>query len=406
MNPGALTALDAEDRARFGWTSLSPAAPVMAALEARARGGSRFVGGCVRDSLRGQSPKDIDIATILKPDEVEAALAAAGLKSAPTGVDYGTITGIADRRGVEITTLRADVTTDGRRAVVAFTRDWAVDAGRRDFRLNAIYLTPDLQLFDPVGGVADAKADAVRFIGAADDRIREDYLRILRFFRFSARFAGGFDAQGLAACAACAGGLKRLSAERIGDEFSRLLALPQAALAIDAMWAAGVLEEVWSAAPRRAIFRRLKDRAPDAPPPLGLAALFGADGEGIDSALRLSSALAHRRKRALKAAEQMRPDLDERAARAHLHRLDADAWRDGVLLFEAETGRDWPALATLPDRNPPPDFPLRGKHVVAAGVPPGPRVAKILKAIEDQWVAEDFPARERLDAMLKERCSE
>ena len=169
-----LTPLAECDALQFDWTRNAPVVKIVAALEAARPGSVRFVGGCVRDSLIGVTPKDIDIATTLTPQAVIDALHAASLKAAPTGVDHGTITGVADHVGVEITTLRADVSTDGRRATVAFTEDWATDARRRDFRLNAIYLTTDGKLFDPVGGVADAKARRVRFIGAPEDRIREE----------------------------------------------------------------------------------------------------------------------------------------------------------------------------------------------------------------------------------------
>ncbi|MHA7873403.1 MAG: tRNA nucleotidyltransferase/poly(A) polymerase family protein, partial [Hyphococcus sp.] len=189
--------LSSDQRVHFDWLDAPHLKKVMTALDSARQGASRYVGGCVRDSLFGERPKDFDIATMLKPEEVMHALSVAGLGAAPTGLDHGTITAIADHRGVEVTTLRADVSTDGRRAVVAFTEDWSVDASRRDFRINALYLTPDAKLFDPVGGLDDIAGRQVRFIGDAEQRIREDYLRILRFFRFSARFSGVFDQDGL-----------------------------------------------------------------------------------------------------------------------------------------------------------------------------------------------------------------
>ncbi len=401
-----LVPLAEADAAHFRWIAGSPAAKIMAALEARAPGGSRYVGGSVRDSLLGEKPKDFDIATTLLPGDSVSALGAAGLKSAPTGIEHGTVTGIVEHVGVEITTLRSDVSTDGRRATVAFTQDWAADAGRRDFTINAIYLSADGRLFDPVGGVADVRTGRVRFIGEAQDRIREDYLRILRFFRFSARFARGFDADGLSACAALAGGIEKLSAERIGDEFTRILALAGAADAIDAMAATGVLESVWPARPRRSDFRRLKGFAPEAPAALGLAALYADAGHGIDRALRLANSDAARRKAAVKAASDMSAGLDDRAARALLYAHGASAWRDGVLIARArDPSCDWARLETLADRWPPAKFPITGKHVVAVGVPPGPRVSEILKRVEAAWIAEDFPGRGRLDAILAEICS-
>lgn len=397
------------EHAEFAWTHRAPVAKIVAALETRARGASRFVGGCVRDSLVGAEPKDIDIATTLKPDEVVAALGAAGLSSAPTGIEHGTVTGIADHVGVEITTLRADVSTDGRRATVAFTNDWAIDAGRRDFRLNAIYLDFEGRLHDPVGGVADARAGRVRFIGAAEDRIREDYLRILRFFRFSARFARGFDAEGLAACAALASGMDALSAERVGGEFMRLLDFPGAPLAVDAMAASAVLREVWPAAPDRHAFRRLKDYEPSAPAPLGLAALFGRNDEGLDRRLRLSRAEGSRRKKALAAEEGLRA-LDVKGARARIYEAGVGAYPDGLALARARCGvadwkTPWGELVMVPSASPPPAFRLSGKDAIALGLAPGPDVAAAIDATEARWIAEDFPPTARARHILAEEVS-
>jgi poly(A) polymerase len=399
--------LSAEERVHFAWLRRPPVQKIAAALDAREPGGSRFVGGCVRDSLIGATPKDIDIATVLVPTEVIAALEGAGLSAAPTGLEHGTVTGIADHVGVEITTLRADVTTDGRRATVAFTRDWTIDAGRRDFRLNAIYLTFDGRLFDPVGGAEDARAGRVRFIGAAQDRIREDYLRILRFFRFSARFAQGFDAEGLGACAAEANGLSILSAERVGGELCRILDLPNAALAIDAMAASGVLDAVWPAPPDRTSLRRLKEAYPAAPAPLGLAALFGetgafSAGENLDRALRLSNADGARRKKALQAAAALAA-ADTKGARAALYRFGGQAFEDGLMIAAARGAAvDVDKMREIARTNAPPAFPFSGRHVVALGIAPGPEVDAILKATEARWITEDFPSTERLQKLLEE----
>lgn len=404
-----LTGLDT----KFPWADDARVMRVIAALEAREAGAARFVGGCVRDSLLGLAPKDIDIATPLTPDVVMAALSAAGLGVAPTGVEHGTVTAIADHLPVEVTSLRADVATDGRRATVAFTRDWAVDAARRDFTVNALYLTPSKQLFDPVGGVADLKARKLRFIGAAEDRIREDYLRILRFFRFSARFAEGFDTAGLAACASLKDGIGRLSAERIGDELSKLLSLPTPQDAVRAMSDSGVLAEIWEAKVDVKSLDRLKQIDPSAPPALALAALFGADDKGLDARLRLSNAIAARRKGAVANAAIVSALMDERAARAALYRMGVAAWRDAVLLAEAlkdsaggdVQDNDLQRLASLPDRWPPPAFPLSGKDVLAAGVEAGPAVAAIIRAAEARWIAEDFPKEARAREIFNEEIS-
>ncbi len=198
------------ERIEADWLRAPETRAVMAALEKLRRGGSRFVGGCVRNTLMQRAVDDIDIATQLAPGDVVRAVKAAGLRAVPTGIEHGTITAIAGHTPFEITTLRRDVETDGRRAVVAFTEDWAEDAARRDFRLNAIYATADGTLHDPTGeGVADALAGRVIFIGEADERLREDYLRILRFYRFNAWYGAGIDDEGQAACARQAAGLER-----------------------------------------------------------------------------------------------------------------------------------------------------------------------------------------------------
>lgn len=389
----------------FGWLAAAHVKRVITALEAARSGASRFVGGCVRDSLLGVAPKDIDIATTLTPDETIAALKAVRLGVAPTGVDHGTVTAIADHQGVEVTTLRADVSTDGRRATVAFTRDWEVDARRRDFTVNAIYLTPNRWVYDPVDGLRDLAAQRVRFIGEARDRIREDYLRILRFFRFSARFANGFDETGLAACGTLSDGVKSLSAERVGDEFLKLLALPAPQGAISAMKACGVLREVWAEEADIELLARLKMIAPDAAAPLALAALFGSRDAGLNARLRLSNAQGRRRRLATENADHLAPPPDERAARALLYRMGVDAWRDACLLAEARNlatsetpllrSDDYRMLEALPDRWSPPALPFGGKQALAAGVSEGPDVARAIAAAEERWIAEDFPTRER-----------
>jgi poly(A) polymerase len=388
---------------------------VVRALDAARPGGARFVGGCVRDSLLGLAPKDVDIATPLPPDAVIAALHAAGLAAAPTGIEHGTVTAIADHKGVEVTTLRADVSTDGRRASVAFTEDWIVDAQRRDFTINALYLSPELDFYDPTGGADDLVARRVRFIGAAEDRIREDYLRILRFFRFSARFAETFDKAGLSACAALKAGIARLSAERIGDEFMKLLALPAPQASISAMAASGVLREVWPAPPSIETLARMKSIDPDAASPIALAALFGEAGDGIDGRLRLSNAQAERRRDSVANATTISPSLSERDGRALLYRMGADGWRDACLLAEARAlaASEAPdrrngaiaGLGAVADRWTAPTNPFTGKAALALGVPAGPRVAALIKAAEARWIDEDFPGEDRARAIFAEEAA-
>ncbi len=399
----------------FGWVEDKPVQRILGVLEKIEADCVRFVGGCVRDSLFGETPKDIDLATTLKPDQVIAALKGAGLGVAPTGIEHGTVTAIAYNKGIEVTTLRADVSTDGRRANVAFTRDWVVDARRRDFTMNALYLTPQLVLFDPVGGMDDIGLRRVRFIGEAADRIREDYLRILRFFRFSARFSATFDELGLAACAALKDGIRRLSAERIGDEMSKLLSLPAPQAAVSAMAAKGVLAEVWPERPAIETLARLKMIDPAAPAPLGLAALFGAAGEGIDARLRLSNAQSERRRYAVVNARQIDPAMDERAAKILLYRMGAAAWNDACLLAEAifladtDTPQmragEFERVRSLPLRWPPPRLPFAGKDALAAGVPEGPRISAVIKAAEARWIGEDFPPRARALAIFAEETA-
>lgn len=425
---------------RFDWACNGAGGAVMAALEAAAAGASRFVGGCVRDGLSGVTPHDIDIATQLTPDEVIAAAQRAGLKPVATGLDHGTITVVSHHKGVEVTSLRRDVSTDGRRAVVAFTKDWTEDAQRRDFTINAFYLTADGNLCDPVGGLDDLKARKVRFIGDAEARIREDYLRILRFFRFSARFAESFDEPGFAACARLKGGIGKLSAERVGDELTKILALPNAAFAIHAMDEAGVMAQIWPFKGNIARFERLKKRAHKAQAPLGLAALYGAQdkdkqGQSLEKALRLSNEMGARRRAVLAHADLLGPflraaavsgvsaeenalgkenisnmggALDEGAARAALYRIGLAAWEDALLLASAwaeqvdETALE--VLQTLPSRFTPPSFPIKGGDVLALGVKKGPKVAALLKEVEDQWIDEGFAPAARAHDILKARA--
>lgn len=406
---GDLTPLTKEQRLRFAWLDAPAPREVIAALEQVEPSSARFVGGCVRDSLFGEAPKDFDIATTLTPEAVMDALRAAQLGAAPTGLEHGTVTAIAHHQGIEVTTLRADVSTDGRRATVAFTRDWAVDAGRRDFTINAIYLTPDGRLYDPAGGVADAKAARVRFIGDPAQRIREDFLRILRFFRFSARFSQIFDPEGLAACARLKDGIALLSAERVGAEMMAILALPRAVFALRAMQDSGVLAQVWDAPASIDALARLKEAAPDASPPVALAVVFGAAGTGIGSRLRLSNAEKAVRSNALAAASAIAPGQSDKQVRALIYRFGREVFLDGAATaraFGTIDAEEHARLRRIAEAWEAPALPVSGRHVLAAGVPAGPAVARILSEIEEQWIAEDFPPPSRVAEILKERCAE
>jgi len=392
-------------RSAFAWIDAPHLKAVIGALEAASPGCARYVGGCVRDSLLGAAPKDFDIATTLTPPEIIEAAKAAGLAAIPTGVEHGTVTVVVDHQGVEVTTLRADVETDGRHAQVAFTKDWRTDAARRDFTINAIYLTPDGFLFDPAGGLADVETETVRFIGDPAARIREDYLRILRFFRFSARFSGAFDQAGLSAAKALSDGVNTLSAERIGAEFMKILALPRAAFALDAMQDSAVLHHVWPAPAHVDAVRRLKEISPDASAPVVLAALFGDAGDGVGGALRLSNAENAMRSHALRGATRIVPDLDEKAVRVLIYGLGRDVFFDAILVAAATqkiNAADYHRLSNIAEAWPPPPMPFSGKNVLAFGVKPGPEVAQLLAAAEAKWISEDFPPEPRPAAILAE----
>jgi poly(A) polymerase len=398
-----LSPLPEEMRPHFVWLNAPHLKRVIDALEAVEPNCARFVGGCVRDSLLGLAPKDFDVATLLTPEQSSRALKAAGLGVAPTGIEHGTITAIVDHQGVEVTTLRADVSTDGRRATVAFTRDWAIDASRRDFTVNAVYLTPDGKLYDPVGGVADAHARLVRFIGDPEDRIREDYLRILRFFRFSARFCEKFDEAGLAACAALKDGIGQLSAERIGAEMSGILFLPRASFALEAMAKGGLLKQIWPASADIKAAALMKEFDPAASAPLMLAALYGHEGEGVGAALRLSNAEKAIRSRALKAVSEISPGLIGQPLRALVYKFGKDGFSDGILLAAARasiSAEEFNQMKELGDSAQAPVLSLSGRHIVDAGIKPGPDVSRLLALLEERWIEEDFPGEARQHILL------
>ncbi|WP_292228213.1 CCA tRNA nucleotidyltransferase [Brevundimonas sp.] len=377
------------------WLTASATRAVMAALEAAGGPGcARFVGGCVRNSLMGQGVDDIDIATRLRPEQTIAALKAAGLKAVPTGVEHGTVTGVSEREPYEITTLRRDVETDGRRAVVAFTEDWAEDAARRDFRLNALYADAAGTVFDPTGGgLEDAAAGRIVFVGEAETRIREDYLRILRFFRFYAWYGREApDAVGLAACGALKGGMDRLSAERVSKELLKLLAAPDPRPSVRAMQDSGVLAQVLPEVQPLALFEALCGLSAD--PVLRLSALLPKDEAQvvrIAGALRLSNAVRDRLSAIVADGAQVSPDMGEVAARAAIYRLGRPAFQDRLRLAEAATGGDGETLRQLAEVWVAPKVPVGGRELAKLGVKPGPETGRILKAFEAGWIADDFP---------------
>lgn len=369
-------------------------AGLVAALGA---GNARYVGGVVRDALLGVDAADVDLATVHPPEEVMRRVQAAGLKAVPTGLAHGTVTAVLPSGPVEVTTLRRDVETNGRHAIVAFTDRWQEDAARRDFTINALYADAETgAVFDWFGGLADLAAGRVRFIGDPYKRIAEDHLRILRFFRFHARFGDAPDAAGLEACTARANDLMALSRERIAAELLKLLVAARAVAAVRLMVERGILKPVLpeiasDGVERLARLARREAEAGLAPDPIRrLAALLPADsaaGEAIGARLKLSNAQRKRLALALAPAEG--------DARALAYRIGREGAIDRLLLGDGEVAEAWGALADWQ----PPRLPLTGGAIVARGIAAGPDVARLLRQVEDQWVAEAFPDRQRVEAL-------
>jgi poly(A) polymerase len=397
------------------WLERSETQAVFRALAAAGHA-ARAVGGAVRNALLGRPVTDIDIATPARPEEVMAAARAAGLAAVPTGMAHGTITVLAAHVPHEVTTLRRDVETHGRHATVAFTDDWEADARRRDFTINALYCSGEGEVFDPLGAYADLASRRIRFIGDARERIREDYLRILRFFRLTAEYGAGPPAEeGLAACVAERGGLGRLSAERVRQELVRLLTAPRGPELVRAMQDYGILAEVLPVAPRPTLVARLAvleevlGLAPDAM--LRLAALaveVPEDADRLRDRLRLSNEEHASLARAVPQREGLSPDMPERLARARLHAEGAAGYRAGVLIAWTRSGepadsRGWRDRLGLAERWQPPRFALSGADVLALGVPAGPRVGELLRTLEREWIAGDFAdGADALRAKLQE----
>ena len=367
-----------------GWATTAAGEALLAALDA-ADGTTRLVGGAVRDALLGVTGADIDLATQLAPDSVMLRLEAAGLKAVPTGLAHGTVTAVGKGLVAEITTLRRDVATDGRHAEVAFTDDWRADAGRRDFTINALYATlPDGAISDFFGGQADLAARRVRFIGDPLQRIAEDHLRILRFFRFSARFARSLDAEGLDACTARANDLMALSRERIASELRGLLSVPDPVAVMAEMLDRGIWKPVLpelDAARLPVLSRTIAAEASAGLAPAWqrrMAGLLRAETAApVVARLRLSNA---DRARIVAATGH---DTDPR---------DAVLWRDGAEAVADRlllAGKGDAAAAALAWQRP--RLPASGRDIIARGVAPGREVAARLAAFERAWVAAGFP---------------
>jgi tRNA nucleotidyltransferase/poly(A) polymerase len=409
--PGAATAIPS--LAGADWLAAKPVRALFAALD-HDGDEARVVGGAVRDALAGRPVGDIDFATTAPPESVMRRAAAAGFRAVPTGIDHGTLTLVAGGTGYEVTTLREDVETDGRRAVVRFGRDWVRDAERRDFTINALSVDAHGTVHDPLGGYPDVLARRIRFIGNADLRIAEDRLRILRFFRFNAQFgAGDIDRDGLAAAIRARNGLRDLSAERIGQEMRRLVMAPEAAPTLALMQDCGVLPVILAGVAYLGPFARLlafeAAAGVSAGFPLRLTALgcrVEEDVLRLADRLRLANAERDMMGLSLAAARRMPPPGDERAARRLLHETGVDVFAAAVALAAAWGAADEAAMIRLhglPERWPLPRFPLSGRDALGAGASHGPAVGTLLKALQAWWVAEDFaPDEAALRARLQQ----
>jgi poly(A) polymerase len=378
---------------------------------------ARVVGGAVRNHLLRLRVAEIDVATTAVPDEVVRRVEAAGWKAVPTGIEHGTVTVVINSRSFEVTTLRQDIETFGRRARVMFGRDWRADAERRDFTINALSASAGGTVFDYVGGLDDIAARRVRFIGDPQQRIAEDYLRILRFFRFHAHFADGPpDATGLLACIRARAGLDTLSRERVRMELLKLFVAPRAAATLAIMAESGLLGPVLGGVPYIADFAKMADvetaLGADADPVRRLGALgvmVSEDAERLSQRLRLSNAEAERLM-ALGPWWRVSPSAGEQTARALLYHLGPQSFTDRVLLAwvraqaDAADG-DWRALASLPQRWTAPAFPLKAADFIRRGVAAGPALGAAMRAAKDAWIATDFPADSAAIDAIAERAA-
>ncbi|MDP2621280.1 MAG: CCA tRNA nucleotidyltransferase [Hyphomicrobiales bacterium] len=389
---------------------------VLAALGGGEEGLTRIVGGAVRNALFDRPVKDIDLATRVPPEQVLAKSGRAGLKAVPTGIDHGTVTVIAHGRPFEVTTLRLDLETYGRHALVVFTDDWKEDARRRDFTINALYADAEGRVFDPLGGYRDIAARRVRFIGDADARLGEDYLRILRFFRLHAEYGeGALDAEGLAACVRARHGLAQLSAERLGQETRRLMQADEPLSAVTAMVETGISLDLFAGVaylgPFAHLLRIEAALGLDIDATLRLAVLGCAvaeDADRLNTRLRLSRAEHQRLVAASEHWWEMTPALPEADRKHALYRAGRGTFTDRVLASWARRGGamddpGWKALYRLPERWRVPELPWRGADLRQRGIKGGPHVGTILRAAEERWIACGFPtAKEELDVLIEE----
>jgi poly(A) polymerase len=363
---------------------------------------TRAVGGAVRNALMGLPVREVDFATTATPEEVTALARKAGLKPVPTGLQHGTVTVVVAHQPFEVTTLRQDVETFGRHANVKFTRDWAMDASRRDFTINALYASADGVVHDPLGGYPDVLTKRVRFIGSARERIREDYLRILRFFRFTADYGNEPDPDGLAACIAERDGVRKLSAERVRTELLRILTAREPLRALEPMSEAGLLTLLLGGVVRvghaaRMIAIESRNGLPrDAIRGLAaLAVMIEEDARRLCERLRLSNA----ERAQLEVMAAPKPALTgqsgELALKTTLYRLGSPRYIDRVLIAWTREGAPpddeaWRRHLALPQRWKAPVFPLKGDDLLAAGMEKGPMIGALLRELEDEWIASDF----------------
>lgn len=392
-----------KELARASWLNEADTRAVMETL-ASDGGTARFVGGCVRNALLGEPVLDIDIATNETPERASVLLTAKGIKVVPTGIAHGTVTAVTPTRHFEITTLRVDVKSHGRHADVAFTEDWQADAERRDFTMNALYADADGTVHDPLGqGRADLKARRVRFIGDADARIREDYLRILRFFRIHAWYGVGEpDSTGLKACADLREGLRQLSGERVRDELLKTAAADNAGAAFRQMAAAGILSVVLPEASRLDRFEKLVDIEANqlftVTPILRLASMLDLDETGVAvlaERLRLSNKDRDRVSKALNDKTKIVSYLSMRELHRALYLMGPELFKDRVMLGWANDRKghnafQWRALLAMADSWTKPEFPLTGAMIKAAGVPEGPEIGRVWCEVEEWWIDADF----------------
>ena len=415
MSEGETRALPAEKRA---WLEQDPLARLLNVLDADGEE-ARVVGGAVRDALIGLPIGEVDIATTAVPEEVVRRVTRAGFNPVPTGIEHGTVTAVIDGKPFEVTTLREDIETFGRHAKVRFGRDWKKDALRRDFTINALFLTRAGAVIDFVGGLKDIEQRRVRFIGDPDTRIREDYLRILRFFRFHAAYGRGLpDATGLSACIRTRNELATLSRERVRAELLKLFLAEHAVPALAAMAEAGLLVSVLGGVPLLASFSNLlkAEHALGFPPDpvrrlAALAVFVADDAERLRERLRLSNTESRRLESMGDRWWQVSPDRGEAVARALLYRIGAEHFLDRALIAFSRSqakvdDKGWRDLLALPGRWTPPKFPLAAKDFTARGIEKGPALGAALERAEEAWIAAGFPElRAQVDQIADEAAA-